>query len=115
MAVLGWIALGLATALFASGFRAGEEGRRVLAVRCVSAMVGALVGGLVAVAAGVGSIGDFFYIGTWLIALGGVILALFIHELVMASRSSHESADPEERSWAARRAGGESERLDRNW
>ena len=115
MAVLGWIALGLATALFASGFRAGEEGRRVLAVRCVSAMVGALVGGLVAVAAGVGSIGDFFHTGTWLIALGGAVIVLFIHELVRAPRSRHESADPAGRSWAARRAGDESERLDRNW
>ena len=50
-----------------------------------------------------------------LVAVAGAVLVLFIHELVRASRSPHESADPEGRSWAARRAGGESERLDRNW
>jgi hypothetical protein len=115
MAVLGWIALGLVTALFASGFRAGDERRFVLVVRCVLAGVGALVGGLVAVAAGVGAIGDFFHTGTWLIALAGAILALFIHELARTSRGRQQRGDPEARSWAARRAGGESERLDRNW
>lgn len=115
MAVLGWIGLGLATALFASGFRVGEEGGRVLAVRCVLAVVGALAGGLVAAAAGVGAIGDFFHTGTWLIALGGAILAVFAHELARTSRGRRARADPGTRSWPARRAGGESERLDRNW
>lgn len=115
MAVLGWIALGLLTALFATGFRAGEEGRRGFVIRCVTAMVGALVGGLVAVAAGIGPIGDFFHIGTWLCALGGAVVALFVDELVRPSGRRHESADPGARSWAARRAGGESEKLDRNW
>ncbi len=115
MAVLGWLALGLVTALFASGFQAGEGERRVFVVRCVTAMVGALVGGLVAVAAGVGPIEDFFHTGTWLCALGGAVLALFVHELARPSRRRHEGTDPDVRSWAARRAGGESEKLDRNW
>jgi uncharacterized membrane protein YeaQ/YmgE (transglycosylase-associated protein family) len=114
MAVLGWIALGLVTALFASGFQLGEEGR-VFVVRCLTAMAGGLVGGLVAVAAGVGPIDDFFHTGTWLCGFGGAVLALFVHELARPSHRRHEGAEPGVRSWAARRAGGESEELDRNW
>jgi uncharacterized membrane protein YeaQ/YmgE (transglycosylase-associated protein family) len=116
MAVLGWLALGLVTALLASGFRRGEEGRGVLASRCASGMVGALLGGLVAVAAGVGPFADFFHTGIWLIALGGTVLALVIYELARTrSDRSDPGGGPGARSWAVRRAGGESERIDRNW
>ena len=59
MAVLGWIVLGLATAVMRSSFRRGGERRDGLAASCTIAVVGALLAGLVAVAAGVGSIGDF--------------------------------------------------------
>ena len=115
MAVLGWIALGLVTAVLANGFRRGEEGRGVLAGRCASGVVGAVLGGLVAVVAGVGPIGDFFHTAVWLIALGGAMLALVAYELARTARERRESTGRRSRSWAVRRAGGESERLDRNW
>ncbi len=116
MAVLGWIALGLVIAVLASGFGRGEEGLGVLAARCASGVVGAVLGGLVAVVAGVGAIDDFFHTGTWLIALGGTVLALVIHELARTRGDRRDpGGGPGARSWAARRAGGESERLDQNW
>jgi uncharacterized membrane protein YeaQ/YmgE (transglycosylase-associated protein family) len=116
MAVLGWIVLGLVTAVLASGLRRGEEGLGVLAARCASGMAGAVLGGLVAVVTGVGAIDDFFHTGTWLIALGGTVLALVIHELARTRRHRRDpGGGPGARSWAVRRAGGESERLDRNW
>jgi uncharacterized membrane protein YeaQ/YmgE (transglycosylase-associated protein family) len=115
MAVLGWIAVGLVTAVLASGLRRGDEGRRLLVGRYATGMVGALVGGLVAVAAGVGELGDFFHSGTWLIALGGAVLALVVFELTRSGRAGRDSTAPRSGSWPRRRAGGESERLDRNW
>ena len=115
MAALGWLAVGLVTALLASGFRRGEEGRGVLASRCASGMVGALLGGLVGVAAGVGPFADFFHTGIWLIALGGAVLALVVFELVTGGRAGSDTTAPGSGSWRGRRAGGESERLDRNW
>src|ERR671918_607039 len=115
MAVLGWIALGLVTAVLASGLRRGEEGRRLLAGRYAIGMAGALLGGLVAVAAGVGPFSDFFHTGIWLIALGGAVLALVVFELVRGGRASSDSIAPRSGSWRGRKAGGESERLDRNW
>ena len=115
MAVLGWIALGLVTAVLASGLRRGEGGRRLLVGRCGTGMAGALLGGLVAVAAGVGPFADFFHTGIWLIALGGALLALVVFELVTGGRAGSDTTAPGSGSWRGRRAGGESERLDRNW
>ena len=114
MAVLGWIALGLATALMRSSFRRGGERRDGLAASCAIAVVGALLAGLVAVAAGVGSIGDFFHTGTWLIAFAGAVLALVGSELASNPRGRRESTGPRSRPWAGH-AGGKSEPLDRNW
>ena len=48
MAVLGWIALGLATAVMRSSFRRGGEPREGLAASCALAVVGALLAGLAA-------------------------------------------------------------------
>ena len=112
MAVLGWIGLGLVTAVLASGFRRGGAGRRVLAGRYAAGMAGALLGGLVAVGAGVGRMEEFFHTGTWLIALGGAVFALVVYELVRRPRGHREFAGRRGESWAGGRAGGESERLD---
>ena len=110
MAVLGWIALGLATAGMRSSFRCGDG----LAASWAMAVVSALLAGLVAVAAGVGSIGDFFHTGTWLIAFAGAALALVGSELASNPRGRREITEPRSRPWAGD-AGGRSEPLDRNW
>ena len=115
MAVLGWIALGLAAAVLTSGFRSGKEGRAVLAGRCAIGTAGALLAGLAATAAGVGPIEDFFHTGTWVIALAGAFLALFAYEVATSSRGPRETTTgPATRTWAGH-TGGESETFDRNW
>jgi uncharacterized membrane protein YeaQ/YmgE (transglycosylase-associated protein family) len=105
MAVLGWITLGLATAVMRSSFRRGDERRDGLAASCAIAVVGALLAGLVAVAAGVGSIGDFFHTGTWLIAFAGAVLALVASELPRSARGCREITGPRSRPWAGTPAG----------
>jgi hypothetical protein len=114
MAVFGWIALGLVTAVLAGGLRRSGEGRGVIAARYTGVMVGALLGGLVAVAVGVGAFGDFFHAGIWLIALGGAVLALFVFELARGGGAGHDAAGPPDGSWIGRSAG-DSESLQRNW
>jgi hypothetical protein len=114
MAVLGWIALGLATAVMRSSFRRGGEPRDGLAASCLIAVVGALLAGLVAAAAGVGLIGDFFHTGTWLIAIAGAVLAIAGSELARNARGRRKIPGPPRRPWAGH-AGWESESLDRNW
>lgn len=114
MAVLAWMGLGLVTAVLASGFRRGLEERGVLAGRYVTGAVGGLLGGLIAVAAGVGSMADFIHTGTWLVALGGAVLAIFVYELARSMRGRPELPGRRGGSWVRGKAGGESERHDRN-
>jgi hypothetical protein len=104
MAVLGWIALGLATAMMWSSFRRGGGRRDGLAASSAIAAAGALLAGLVAVAAGVGTIGDFFHTGTWLIAFGGAVLALVVSGLASKSRG-REITRARSRPWAGHAGG----------
>ena len=75
MGIVGWIVLGavlgaLATAL---GPVRPDQGR----LEGVAAGVaGALLGGLLGSAAGLGSIGSFLSIGTWVTGAGGAFLAI---------------------------------------
>ena len=86
----------------------------MLVGRYAAGIVGAVLGGLVAVAVGVGPIGDIFHSAVWLIALGGAMLAIVVYELARTSRGRREIAGPQNRSGAGR-ADGESETLDRDW
>ena len=114
MAVLGSITLGLATALLRSSFRRGggaastgwpPAARSLWSARCWPASLRG---------AGVGSIGDFFHTGTWLIAFAGAALALVGSELASNPLGRREITGPRSRPWAGH-AGGESEPLHRNW
>ena len=53
-----------------------------------------VVGGLIASAVGVGGIGSFFSLGTWLIAIGGALLLLVIYSTLTGggSRNPHTAA-----------------------
>jgi uncharacterized membrane protein YeaQ/YmgE (transglycosylase-associated protein family) len=78
MGIIAWMILGLF---------AGTIARAVIPGRtepggCIGTMAigifGALLGGFLASALGVGHLHDFFNIGTWLIAIGGSVLLLLI-------------------------------------
>jgi uncharacterized membrane protein YeaQ/YmgE (transglycosylase-associated protein family) len=51
-------------------------------------IAGAIIGGLVASALEVGEIGDFFDIGTWIIAILGSLLLLAAYRAATARRRS---------------------------
>ena len=69
MGMLGWIVLGLLAGAIAKALHKGDEPGGVLGTLAVG-IVGALLGGLIASAVGIGSISSFFSVGTWLIAIG---------------------------------------------
>jgi uncharacterized membrane protein YeaQ/YmgE (transglycosylase-associated protein family) len=78
MGIIAWMILGLF---------AGTIARAVIPGRtepggCIGTMAigifGALLGGFLASALGVGHLHDFFNLGTWLIAIGGSVLLLLI-------------------------------------
>jgi len=87
MGILGWIILGLIAGAIAKALHKGPEPGGVLGTLLVG-VVGAILGGLIASAIGVGEIGSFFSIGTWLIAIGGAFLFLMLYEAVVSRTGS---------------------------
>ena len=81
MGLLGWIVLGLLAGAIAKALHKGDEPGGVLGTFAVG-IIGALLGGLIASAVGIGSISSFFSLGTWLIAVGGAFLLLVVFDVV---------------------------------
>jgi len=55
-------------------------------------IAGALVGGFIASALDIGDLDEFFDIGTWLIAIAGSLLLLFLYRLIAGDRTTHHGA-----------------------
>ena len=85
MGILGWILLTLIAGAIAKALHKGDEPGGILGTMVVG-ILGAILGGLIASAVGIGAIDSFFSIGTWLIAIGGALLLLVIYSTIMGSR-----------------------------
>ena len=83
MGILGWIILGLIAGAIAKAVHRGNEPGGILGTLVVG-VLGAVGGGLIASAVGIGGIGSFFSLGTWLIAIGGALLLLVIYSTLTA-------------------------------
>jgi len=92
MGLLGWTVLGLLAGTIAKALHKGDEPGGVLGTLAVG-IVGALLGGLIASAVGIGSISSFFSLGTWLIAVGGAFLLLVVFD-ALAGRGSARGSGP---------------------
>jgi len=55
-------------------------------------IAGAIVGGLIASALDIGDLDEFFDIGTWLIAIAGSLLLLFIYRMIIGNRTAGRGA-----------------------
>jgi uncharacterized membrane protein YeaQ/YmgE (transglycosylase-associated protein family) len=85
MGVIGWLVLGLVAGAIAKAIHRGSEPGGLLGTLAVG-IIGALLGGFIASALGVGAIDAFFSLGTWLIAIGGALLLLVIYSAVLGRR-----------------------------
>ena len=85
MGVISFIILGFLAGAIAKALHKGEEPGGAIGALFVG-VLGALLGGLIASAVGIGSISSFFSLGTWLIAIGGAFLLLMLYNAV-ATRS----------------------------
>jgi uncharacterized membrane protein YeaQ/YmgE (transglycosylase-associated protein family) len=85
MGILGWVVLGLVAGAIAKAIHRGDEPGGLLGTLAVG-IVGALLGGFIASALGVGAISSFFNVGTWLIAIGGALLLLIVYTAIVARR-----------------------------
>lgn len=91
MGVLGFVLLGLIAGAIAKALWKREEPGGILGTLAVG-IVGALLGGLIASAAGLGGLGSFFSLGTWLVAIGGALLFLALYNAVVANTGADRRA-----------------------
>ncbi|MEA2267405.1 MAG: hypothetical protein QOC64_15 [Solirubrobacteraceae bacterium] len=85
MGILGWLVLGLLAGLIAKAIMPGDDPGGLI-VTTLLGIAGAIVGGFIASAVGIGDIDEFFDIGTWLLAIAGALLLLFVYRTVLARR-----------------------------
>jgi uncharacterized membrane protein YeaQ/YmgE (transglycosylase-associated protein family) len=78
MGILGWLIMGLVAGAIAKALHKGDEPGGILGTLAVG-VVGAILGGLIASAVGIGGISSFFSVGTWIIAIAGALLLLLIY------------------------------------
>ncbi len=78
MGVIAWAFLGLFAGTIARALIPGRTEPGGCVGTTAVGILGALIGGFVASALDVGELGDFFDLGTWLIAIGGSVLLLLI-------------------------------------
>jgi uncharacterized membrane protein YeaQ/YmgE (transglycosylase-associated protein family) len=86
MGIIGWIVLGLLAGAIAKLIMPGEDPGGVIVTMLIG-IAGALVGGFIASALDIGDLDEFFDIGTWLIAIGGSLLLLFLYRMIVGDRT----------------------------
>jgi uncharacterized membrane protein YeaQ/YmgE (transglycosylase-associated protein family) len=86
VSIIGWIVLGLLAGLIAKAIMPGAE-RIGIVVTTILGIGGALLGGFLATALGFGDpIDEFFDISTWLAAIVGASIILFLWNAIHERR-----------------------------
>jgi uncharacterized membrane protein YeaQ/YmgE (transglycosylase-associated protein family) len=88
MGIIGFLILGLLAGAIAKALHPGDHEPGGVLGTMVVGMLGAVAGGLIASAAGLGGLGSFFSIGTWAIAIAGALLLLVIFNTVASRNDS---------------------------
>ncbi|GAA4473432.1 GlsB/YeaQ/YmgE family stress response membrane protein [Enteractinococcus fodinae] len=87
MGFIGWIVLGLIAGAIAKAIMPGKQGGGIL-VTLLLGVVGAVLGGWIGSAIfGVG-IDEFWSLATWLLAIGGALIVLFIWGLITRDKAT---------------------------
>ncbi|HZB23890.1 MAG TPA: GlsB/YeaQ/YmgE family stress response membrane protein [Gaiellaceae bacterium] len=88
MGILGWILLGILAGIIAKALLPGDDPGGFI-ITTIIGIVGALLGGFIARALGLGDpIDEFFDVSTWLAAIIGAIILLVIYRAVTGRRTA---------------------------
>ena len=88
MGILGWILLGIVAGVIAKALLPGDDPGGFI-ITTIIGIVGALLGGFIARALGLGDpIDEFFDVSTWLAAIIGAIILLVIYRAVTGRRTA---------------------------
>lgn len=85
MGILGWLVLGLIAGAIAKAIMPGNQGGGWI-VTIILGIIGAVLGGFLGSLIFDVSLGGFFDIKTWLLAIVGALLVLFIWGVVTKNR-----------------------------
>jgi uncharacterized membrane protein YeaQ/YmgE (transglycosylase-associated protein family) len=87
MGIIGWILLGLLAGIIAKAILPGDDPGGLI-ITLLLGVAGALLGGFIAGALGLGDpIDEFFDISTWIAAIIGAIVLLLIYRMVFGRRA----------------------------
>jgi uncharacterized membrane protein YeaQ/YmgE (transglycosylase-associated protein family) len=87
MGIIGWILLGLLAGIIAKAVLPGDDPGGFIITTLIG-IAGAILGGLVASALGIGDpIDEFFDISTWLAAIIGAVVLLLVWRVVTGRRT----------------------------
>ena len=87
MGIIGWIILGLLAGAIAKALLPGDDPGGIIVTMLIG-IAGAIVGGFIASALNIGDLGDFFDIGTWVIAILGSLLLLVAYRAMTRDRTA---------------------------
>lgn len=86
MSIIGWVLLGLLAGVIAKRITPSGESMGIV-VTTLLGIAGALLGGFLAMALGLGDpIDEFFDISTWLAAIAGALIILFAWNAIAGRR-----------------------------
>ena len=86
MGIIGWILLGLVAGVIAKAIMPGGE-RAGIVLTTLLGIGGALLGGFLATALGLGDpIDEFFDLSTWVAAIVGALIILYLANLIRGRR-----------------------------
>jgi uncharacterized membrane protein YeaQ/YmgE (transglycosylase-associated protein family) len=86
LSIIGWIVLGLLAGVIAKAIMPGAE-RLGIVLTTLLGVAGALVGGFLATALGLGDpIDEFFDLSTWVAAIAGALIIIFIWNAIQRRR-----------------------------
>ena len=86
MGIIAWLLLGLFAGAIARAILPGRTEPSGCIGTTAVGILGALIGGFIATALGIGHIRHFFDLGTWLIAIGGSVLLLLVIRRIAGPR-----------------------------
>ena len=88
MGILGWILLGLLAGIIAKALLPGDEDLGIILTTLLG-IGGALLGGFITLALGLGDpIDEFFDISTWVAAVIGSLIVLFVWNVIGERRTA---------------------------
>jgi uncharacterized membrane protein YeaQ/YmgE (transglycosylase-associated protein family) len=86
MGIIGWILLGLLAGVIAKAIMPGAEGVGIILTTLLG-IGGALLGGFLATALGLGDpIDEFFDLSTWVAAIVGALIILYLWNVIRTRR-----------------------------